>query len=271
YLWLEVANGDSYLAFGCGIRANRASDQVTTWWFVTQRRPGIDFRLVEDRVPVSREALRALIGPDPVFRQEERARYREELRKRLFGGADIEQHLHLLRIVRNPRVGDRLDAELPQYLRDALPQLSDAALADAAQPPGDLEEHRKNVADLGQTADALDAVYATYRNYARTELHRLADRTVDAVRIYRERRREEDQARLAHDEAVGRHRSAESGKRRLEADVESLRGAIAALEASEAYKSGAQLNDLREHVASLARNKDAADEASGRRRAATER
>ena len=30
YLWLEVAKGDSYLNFGCGIRANRASDQVTT-------------------------------------------------------------------------------------------------------------------------------------------------------------------------------------------------------------------------------------------------
>ena len=31
YLWLEVAKGDSYLNFGCGIRANRATDQVTTW------------------------------------------------------------------------------------------------------------------------------------------------------------------------------------------------------------------------------------------------
>src|SRR5690606_7826261 len=158
-------------------------------------------------VPVNRDALRALIEPDPVFRHEERTRYREELRKRLFGGADIEQHLHLLRIVRNPRVGDRLDAELAQYLGDALPQLSDAALDDAAQPLEDLEEHRKNVADLGQTADALDAIYTTYRNYARTELHRFAERTLDAVRHYREQRRREEEARRAHDHAVERHRS----------------------------------------------------------------
>jgi hypothetical protein len=30
YLWLEVAKGDSYLNFGCGIRVNRATDQVTS-------------------------------------------------------------------------------------------------------------------------------------------------------------------------------------------------------------------------------------------------
>lgn len=271
YLWLEVAKGDATLSFGCGIRANRAADQVTTWWFVTSRRPGLDLHLVEGRVPVSRDALKAIIEPDPVFRQEERDRYRDELRKRLFGGADIEQHLHLLRVVRNPRVGDRLDAELPQYLQDALPQLSDAALDDAAQPLEDLEEHRRNVADLGRTAEALDAVHATYRNYARTELHRLADHSLAAVRIYRDRRRGEDEARVAHDEAIERQRDATARKHQLDADVESQRGAIAALEASDAYKSGAQLNDLRELVTSLARGKAAAEEALRSRQSATER
>src|SRR5690606_21729024 len=120
-------------------------------------------------------------------------------------------------------------------------------------------------------ADALDAIYTTYRNYARTELHRFAERTLDAVRHYREQRRREEEARRAHDHAVERHRSAESRKQQLEADVERLRSAIAALEASEAYKSGAQLNDLRRHVASLASNKVAAEEALSRRRAATAR
>lgn len=271
YLWLEVAKGDAYLSFGCGIRANRATDQVTTWWFVTSRRPGIDLNLLEGRIPVSREALRTAIEPDPLFGHEQRADYRAELRKRLFGGADIEQHLHLLRIVRNPRVGDRLDTELPQYLQDALPQLSDAALDDAAQPLEDLEEHRRNVADLRQTADALDAVYTTYRNYARTEIHLLADRTHDAARISRERRRDEEKARVAHDEALERHHVTEVRKRELDADLERLRSTIAALQASEAYKSGAQLNDLRGHVDSLRRSMAAAEEALRRRHDATER
>jgi hypothetical protein len=168
YLWLEVAKGDSYLNFGCGIRSNRATDQVTTWWFITSRRVAVDLHLVEGRVPISRDALRDLIEPDPLFGQDQRADYRAELRRRIFGGADIERHLHLLRTVRNPRVGDRLDAELPQYLMDALPQLSDSA---------------------------LDAVYATYRNHARAELHRLTDQTLEAARIWRELRRGEDKAR----------------------------------------------------------------------------
>lgn len=271
YLWLEVAKGDAHLSFGCGIRANRATDQVTTWWFITSRRVGLDLHLVEGRVPVSRDALRILIAPDPLFGQDERADYRAELRKRLFGGADIEQHLHLLRTVRNPRVGDRLDAELPQYLKDALPQLSDSALDDAAQPLEDLEEHRRNVAELKRTAEALDAVHATYRNYARAELHRLADRTLEAARISREFRRGEEKARTHYDDALGRRGAAETHKRELEADVERLRSSITALEGSEAYKSGAQLNDLRGHVESLGRAGAAAEEALLRRRAATER
>ena len=271
YLWLEVAKGDSYLNFGCGIRANRATDQVTTWWFITSLRVGLNLHLVEGRVPISRDALRVLIEPGPLFGQEQRAEYRAELRRRIFGGADIEQHLHLLRTVRNPRVGDRLDAELPQYLMDALPQLSDSALDDAAQPLEDLEEHRRNVAELARTAEALDAVYATYRNYARAELHRLADRTLEAARISRERRRAEDKARANHDDAIGRRAAAEARRRELEADVDRLRSAITAIEGSEAYTSGAQLNDLRDHVESLKRAATAAEGALLGRRAATER
>ncbi|HEX6999550.1 MAG TPA: hypothetical protein VF322_15530 [Gammaproteobacteria bacterium] len=103
YLWLEVAKGAEHLSFGCGIRANRSTDQVATWWFITSRRPGIDLQLVEGRVPISREALRAAIAPDVVYGEDQRPAYRAELRRRLFGGADVEQHLHLLRIVRNPR------------------------------------------------------------------------------------------------------------------------------------------------------------------------
>lgn len=271
YLWLEVAKGETYLTFGCGIRASRAADQVTTWWFMTGRRPGIDLHLVEGRVPLSREALRSLIEPDPLFGQEQRSDYRAELRRRLFAGADIEQHLHLLRVVRNPRVGDRLDAELPQYLKDALPQLSDAALDDAAQPLEDLEEHRRNVADLGRTAEALVAMSAAYRNYARTELHRLADRTLETVRVARDRRREEAKARENHDGALQRHREAQERKQAITLDIEKLRGAIAALKASEDYKSGAQLNDLRAHVDSLRRSQGSAQEAFQRQHAASER
>lgn len=271
YLWLEMTNGTDHLSFGCGIRANRSTDQVTTWWFITSRRPGIDLQLVEGRIPLSRDALKAAIAPDVVYSQEQRPNYRAELCKRLFGGSDIEQHLHLLRIVRNPRVGDRLDAELPQYLHDALPQLSDTALDDAAQPLEDLEEHRRNVADLRATAETLAAIHAIYRNYARTELQESADRTIHAARYCERRCREEIKAKEACAEATRRLAQAEEQDRCLKSDVERLRDGISALEASDAYKSGAQLNDLRIHVASLARSEQAAKEQLERHRDATRR
>jgi len=260
YLWLEVARGEEHLSFGCGLRASRAADQVSTWWFITSRRPGIDLQLLEGRVPVSREALRTQIAPDPLYGQEQRTDYRGELRRRLFGGADIEQHLHLLRIVRNPRIGDRLDTDLSLYLQDALPRLSEAALEDAAQPLEDLEEHKKNVEDLKRTAETLDALHATYCNYARAELHRFADQTGEAVRVFRDCHRQEEKAQSEHEHATQRQQAAEAGKRALEEEIEGLRATIAALHDSEAYKSGAQLNDQRAHVESLTRGAAAADE-----------
>src|SRR5690606_1018286 len=94
---------------------------------------------------------------------------------RLFGGADLDQHLRLLHVVRSPLVGDRIATDLPDYLVGALPQLSDTAIDDAAQPLEDLEEYRRNVEHLSRTAAALDALHAVYANYARTELRRRAD------------------------------------------------------------------------------------------------
>src|SRR5690606_16646086 len=72
YLWIELRRGDEYLACGCGIRANRSTDRVTTWWFVTDRRPGIDLALVEGRTPLSVDALRTALGPGAVFAHDQR-------------------------------------------------------------------------------------------------------------------------------------------------------------------------------------------------------
>ncbi len=103
YLWIELARGEDHVTCGCGIKANRAADTVTTWWFVTSRRPGVDLDLVEARHPLGAEALRATLGSDPVFRHDQRGAYQAEVRARLFGGAEIDQHVHLLHVVRNPR------------------------------------------------------------------------------------------------------------------------------------------------------------------------
>jgi len=46
YLWIEFERQGEFLVCGCGIKANRQSERITTWWFITSQRPGIDFQLV---------------------------------------------------------------------------------------------------------------------------------------------------------------------------------------------------------------------------------
>ncbi|MPY93974.1 MAG: hypothetical protein GEV08_13200, partial [Acidimicrobiia bacterium] len=275
YLWVELrrpsdagegGHTDEHLVFGCSIRANRSTDRITTWWFVTPRRPGVDLALVEGRVPLSADALRAELGAGALFTQDQRSAYRAEVRNRLYGGADIEQHVRLLHVVRSPRVGDRIDVDLPRYLEDALPQLSEAALEDAAQPLEDLEEHRRNVEDLRRTAAALDALEAVFRGYARSELRRRAGSALDSLAERASLVRAESSARHARERATAALATTEQAVTDLERDERRLSQEIAALKASEAYQQGAELDDLRAHVRSLA-DKVAAARARAARRA----
>ena len=271
YLWIEVARGDEHLVCGCGIRANRAADIVSTWWFVTSRRPGVDLDLVESRHPLSADALRATLAPDPVFRHDQRAAYRAEVRRRLFGGADIDQHVRLLHVVRNPRVGDRIDLDLAQYLVEALPQLSDEALDDAAQPLDDLEQHRQNVESLERTHATLRALLAVYGAYARAELHRRAGAAGGLVAAARAAERELVDAGRAAAAAESRLSDAAARVRMLEAEERRVREELDALRRSPAYKEAGKLADLRALVVSLSGAIDRAADHAARQSAATDR
>lgn len=266
YLWLEVERAGAYLCFGCGIKANRAADTVSTWWFVTGRRPGVDFGLVEDDRPLTLEGLRRTLEGDPVFRHDQRASYRSEIRNRLYGGADLDQHLRLLHIVRNPRVGDRIDLDLPQHLEDALPQLSEAALADAAQPLDELEEHRRNVTELGRTAATLESLLAVYADYARAELQRRAADAGERVAAFDAARRA---ALATAQQAAAAEKEAESTGARvgaLEAAGRELAAQLDSWHAAPAYRAGRDLEDLRRLVATLAAAVARAEQALDERR-----
>jgi len=251
YLWIELARGTEHRTFGCGLKANRSTEQVKTWWFATDRRPGVDLDLVVGRQPLGVEALRTELGAGFVFNHDQRAAYRLEVRNLLYGGADLDQHLRLLHVVRNPRVGDRIDVELPTYLTEALPQLSDDALDDAAQPLEDLEEHRRNVEQLSQTATALDAIEAVYRSYARSEVHRRADQASSLVSAHGAASRATSKRQREHEASTRRMDEADDARNGFADEAERLREEIRALEASDAFKQGAELNHLRDLVRNL--------------------
>lgn len=251
YLWVEFRRDEDYLVCGCGIRANRNTDRVTTWWFVTDRRPSIDFSLVENRVPLSIDSLRATLGERAVFAHASRAAYRTEVRTRLFGGADIDQHVRLLHTIRSPRVGDRIDLDLPEHLENALPPLSDVALDDAAQPLEDLEEHRRNVENLTDTSRALSALGAVYRDYARSELHARAGQAKERADAARRQAAAVEDANQRHREAELRLSQAVDDVTRIQGEIDRIGQEMEALRASQAYESGQELEGQRRHVADL--------------------
>ncbi len=258
YLWIEFRRGDEFFVCGCGIKANRQADNVSTWWFATSRRPGIDFDLVVGGVPLSADALRDRLGGDPVFAQRDRREYRSFIEQRLFGGASLDQHIRLIDKVRNPRVGDRIDVELPLDLADALPQLSEQALSDAAAPLDDLEDHRRNVAELERTVSAVSGLLDRYRAYCASDLGQRTERGRGLLAESRRCRREEAAARTA----VG---TADEDVERLHAQIADeersavrLRSEISAIEESRAYQDGRQLDSVRELVGNLNRQQDEA-------------
>lgn len=252
YLWVEFARSGEYLTCGCGIKASRSTDSVSTWWWVTPRRPGVDLDLVQDRRPLTAEALRAVLGPDAVFRQEERKSYREAVRQRLYGGADIDQHIRLLHVVRSPRVGDRVEQELASHLHDALPQLSENALTDAAQPLDDLEEHRRNVEELARTAAGLAALNDIYADYARSELRRRAAMAEEVAATAERAQRDAARARAESHRAEQAVRDASDLVETLEADERRIDTELDSLRAAPAYAEGRRLEDLRARVKDLA-------------------
>jgi len=253
YLWIEFERAGRFLVCGCGIKANRQSDTVKTWWFITSKRPGIDFRLVEaGGVPLSATRLRAVVEPDEVFGERRRRDYRRVIEQRLFGGASVSQHMRLIDRVRTPRVGDRIDLDLPAYLVGALPQLSEQALLEAASPLDDLEEHRRNVAELEKTSGAIRGLLDVYRSYCLTELRERVTTGSDALDALRRCDRDETATLRAAEEAASEVERLDVEIGGLDHDTRRLRSEIAALEESRVYRSGRELDGLRDLVSNFA-------------------
>ena len=258
YLWIEFRCGEAFFVCGCGIKANRAANNVVTWWFATSKRPGIDIDLVVEGVPLSAEVLRDSLGGDPVFAERDRREYRRHIEQRLFGGASLDQHIRLIDKVRNPRVGDRIDVDLPLDLADALPQLSEQALIDAAAPLDDLEDHRSNVAELERTVTAVDGLLDRYRSYCASDLRQRAAQGGRQLAEAQSWSRDEMDARKAVDAADAEVEQLDAQVADEQRGTVRLRSEISAIEESSAYQEGRQLDGVRDLVTNLSRQHDQA-------------
>ena len=157
---------ERFCTLGAGLKASTSTRQPATWFFLTEEaRVGVDLHLDPT---VSVEKLRERLGAESVTTA---AEHRRRVATHLFGLHDEMRYsnlLHLLRRLRDPNIGNRIEAgELAAVLRDALPPPSGEALEKAADRFDTLDQVREQLARTERTAAALARFLDTYRSYAR--------------------------------------------------------------------------------------------------------
>ena len=249
YLWVEFRRGDEFFVCGCGLKASRSARNVRQWWFGTSKRPGLDFSLVENDVPLTEPELKIRLDGDPVFgRQQPLSDYRRLIEKRLFGGVPISHHIRLINKVRDPRIGDHVDVEIPQLLKESLPELRDRILDNVAGSLDELEEHHREVVNLGLTAEALGGILRVYRSYCFSWLGDTTDRCRKYLNKVRRVARENKKHRKAAESTALRVKHLERQISELERAEQDLSDNIRALESSPAYRSIRDLSNKQELV-----------------------
>ena len=277
YLWLELernaphdtgmaeavdeAVGEGrleHLTIGALIRYSSSTHEAKVWYFTTPLRVGTDLILIDEhRQPLSRDKLAEAIGADNIT---DVARvHRDRVRTQVFGltgQAGEERYaglLQLLHTLRSPDVGNRIDeGNLPRILSDALPPLSEAALADAGTHLDALTEARAAQQRLETALAHVTTFLGTYQRYTATLLTATSENVSAVARAVT------GADRTARSTAADRDRlgleaaQAETQLAELEETAEDLRATIAAIKLSPAYAAGVSLDNLAGKVQALA-------------------
>ncbi len=262
YVWMEFTAGDEAVTVGVGMRAQKATDRVDHWFFVTDRRIGRDFELVDaEERPHARRGLVEALGADAVH--ERATDYRRAVDARLFGlGERYEAMLDLVLTLRRPQLAKDLDPKkLSAVLADGLPPVDERILDDAAHAFDDLEAVQRVVERLRAADQAVEGFLGAYVGYVRAH----ARGRVDAVRTAEGEVAGAGAALAAReaaaDAARGEVARVKAAGDALAEDLATTQGTVEALKASEGYRAHGQIED----VALLARR---AREDAGKRAAA---
>ncbi len=212
YVWLEfgrsVGTGtDRFLTVGCGARASTQSGDARSWFFVTERRVGLELDLAPGGELLTRAKLAEALSAEAVVESAEG--YRALVDRALYElGPDRQQKLvSLIRVLRRPQLAGKLDLELlSQVLSSGLPALDDTVLDDVASSLDDLESTQRDLADIQAARATVDAFVPVYAAYLTGEvLIRAAAVTAGAQALRR---------------AEGRVRTAATGMARVTASLD---------------------------------------------------
>ena len=271
YVWLELRmtentpdgeTSDRFLTIGAGMKAAMSTRQAATWFFMTEdARVGELLHLGAD---ISIDRLRDQVGVDAVTQNG--AEHRRRVAAKLFGVQDETRYrglLHLLHRLRDPNIGDRVEAgQLASLLSDALPPLSEAALDKAAERFEALDQIREQLERVERTAAALERFLADYADYAKARLSERAQAVVGAGAELRRTARERDRLAGEVEQLAVELADAQDHAEHLRETIRRAGAELEALHASDAYKQHRQLDDRRRAVVAKASQAATANDAA---------
>lgn len=265
YVWVEFGRvtprGDEFCTVGAGLSATRTTTKVTSWYFTTEARVGVDLALgAAGNEPLSQAQLTATLTaltesgkPGAVHPGPEE--HRREVNRVLYGLGDKQfdalrkTMLHL----RKPKLSDKLDEnKLDEVLRDALPPVSQTVTNELAEGFERLDRHRAEIEKLTNAHGALSELHDDYARYVRVVTGQRAHDVAQAGSDWDAAQAAAVDARAAHADTQEAIAIALQRKKQLSEDVSTLDADIAAIKEDEIYREGANIEPLREKAVALA-------------------
>jgi uncharacterized protein (TIGR02680 family) len=248
YCWMTFAHGEQRVTVGVGMRASKHKSRPDTWFFVTDRTVGNDLPLVgADRVPMTRKALKELLGTNQCF--DTRDAHRAAVNRALFGfeGDRYEAMIELILTLRRPQLAKELNPEsLSDVLSEGLRTVGSEQLRTSAEAFENLEQTQRDLSEIERANKAASDTLTVWRTYLRTRAHTRVQRvhaalqqqeqTIADVRTASKQSNDLSMQADQYQQTAQVHRS----------NAEAERQAVAALKARDAYKNQGQLDDARQ-------------------------
>lgn len=267
YVWLEFGRPNDPAAgsvddgtggwFACGARlqASARTTGVTADFFTTSQRisqPGGLLLTTETGQPLTRAALVEAIGNQGAVHPTA-TDYRAALRHAVFPGMSDQRFDALITALlqlRTPKLSQRLDPSLlSTLLSRALPPLDQSDIAELAEGFERLDRQREELRRLDDLADAAKTVADQARSYSRRVLRAAAAALISATSTMDGLTRA---ARESEDEFGRVSAKLETQNQRLailQDVVSDQQARIDGLTASDSYKEGQHLDQLRRQTA----------------------
>ncbi|WP_214414486.1 SbcC/MukB-like Walker B domain-containing protein [Sphaerisporangium fuscum] len=252
-----------------GLRAHRHRDGVTSSFFVTAKRVGVDFGLLSaDSRPLTEKQLKAVLEPGARFKTA--TDYRAAVDARLFGlGKErYAQLLDLLLALRRPLLAKDLDpVKVSDTLSAGLSPVDPVLVEQAARDFENLAAVQRLFDDLSLADGAVKEFLVHYTAYLRAHIRHQIDRIAERVegaagsadRI-RQAAAELRRAQSAREEAKQHQEAAET-------ELDRYDGRLAVLKQHDAYKAAGELDGLRRRIAdesaAIARERKRLDQGRG--------